>query len=116
MYRAKLIPAVLTVAVGLGVAFAVNGANHNGEQQEATAIQNAKISLMQAIAAAEKHTGGKAIDSGIENQNGKVIAYDIAVVKENAVQKVLVDMGTGQVIKVTAADSEHEDEGEHEND
>lgn len=119
MFRSKIIPAVLAVAVGLGgatAAFAANGTNRNDERQEATAIQSAKTSLVQAIAAAEQHTGGKAIDSGIENQNGKVIAYDIEVVKENIVQKVLVDMGTGQVIKVTAAESEHEDDGEHEND
>ena len=121
MFRSKIIPAILAATLGLGSAaavFAANGANQNHAQQEAIAIQNAKTSLVQAIAAAEQHTGGKAIESGIENQNGKIIAYEVKVVTGNTVQEVLVDLGTGQVMKVTAAKSEHAKEkaGKHKND
>ena len=118
MFRSKIIPVLVAAVVGLGgtaAVFAANGSNQNRAQQEATAIQNAKISLVQAITAAEQYTGGKAIDSGIENQNGKVIAYEVKVVKDNTVQEVLVDLGTGQVMKVTAAHSEHEEAGKHKN-
>ena len=119
MFRSKIIPVIVAAVVGFGgtaAVFAANGASHQKEaQQEATAMQNAKISLVQAIAAAEQQTGGKAIDSGIENQDGKILGYDIQVVTANGVQSVLVDLGTGQVTKVTAANSEHEEAGEHEN-
>ncbi|MGH8863195.1 MAG: PepSY domain-containing protein [Burkholderiales bacterium] len=117
MFRSKIIPATLAGAIALGgatAAFAANGANHNDEQQEAAAVQNAKTSLVQAIAAAEQHTGGQAIDTGVENHDGKVIGYDVKVAKGNTVQKVLVDLDTGEVLKVTAADPEHEEGGEHE--
>lgn len=119
MFRSKIIPATLAVTVALGgaaAAFAANGANQDDEQQEAAAVLNAKTSLARAIAAAEQHTGGKAIDTGIENHDGKVIGYDVKVAKGNTVQKVLVDLDTGKVLKVTAADSEHGEDGEHESD
>jgi uncharacterized membrane protein YkoI len=78
MLRSKIISAAVAVTVALGstVVFAANGAKQDDERQEAAAVLNAKTSLAQAIAAAEQHTGGKAIDSGIENRNGKVIGYD----------------------------------------
>jgi uncharacterized membrane protein YkoI len=118
VFHSKIIPATLAgfVAVGTAIgAFAANGALANDEQQEAAALLNAKTSLVQAITAAEQHTGGKAIDSGIEDQNGKVIAYDVKVIKGNTVQKVLVDIDTGKILEVTTADAEHGN-GEHEND
>ena len=118
MLRFKIIPAAgaVTVALGSAVVFAANGVKQDDERQEAAAVLNAKTSLAQAIAAAEQHTGGKAIDSGIENQNGKVIGYDVKVAKDNTVQKVIVDLNTGQVLKVVAADAGPEENGEHEND
>jgi len=116
MFRSKIIPVTLTVAIALGGAGTIFAANshQDDEHQEAAAVLNAKTSLLQATAAAEQHTGGKAIDAGIENHNGKVIAYDVKVVKGNTVQKVLVDLETGKVLRVTAAKSEHEEDGEHE--
>jgi uncharacterized membrane protein YkoI len=118
MLRSNIIPAAVAVAVALGSAAAVaaNAAQQDDERQEAAAVLNAKTSLAQAIATAEQHTGGKAIDGGIENRNGKVIGYDIKVSKGNAVQEVLVDLNTGQVLKVTAVDTGHEENGEHESD
>lgn len=117
MLRSKIIPSAVAVAVTLGsaAAFAANAAPQDDERQEAVAVLNAKFSLGQAIAAAEQHTGGKAIDSGIENQHGKV-GYDIKVASGNTVQKVLVDLNTGQVLKVAVANTGHEENGEHESD
>lgn len=123
MFQSRIITASLAAAIalgGAGAAFAANGENRNeqrdDEQQEAVAVQNAKISLAQAISAAEQYTGGKAIDSGIENHDGKVLGYDVKVIKSGAVQQVLVDMGTGHVLKVAAADSENEEGGEQDAD
>lgn len=117
MFRSKIIPATLASIVALGTAhaaFAVNGANQTDEQQEAAAVQNAKTSLVQAITAAEQHTGGKAIDISIEDHDDRVIGYHVKVAKGNTVQEVLVDLNTGQVLKVTANASEDDEDGEHE--
>jgi uncharacterized membrane protein YkoI len=65
------------------------------EKKELTGIASAKTPLLDAIKAAEKEAGGKAIDAGIEEHEGKV-SYQVAVVKNGAVQPMLVDPATGQ--------------------
>jgi uncharacterized membrane protein YkoI len=121
MLRTKIIPialaAVIAVGSTLSVAYAANN-NRDGDNegaQELAAVVNAKTSLGQAIAAAEQQSGGKAIDAGLENENG-TMTFAVEVAKDNTVQKVLVDLQTGKVLKVLAADSEHGEHGEHEND
>lgn len=120
MVRSKSILActvVLITLAGAGAALA----GENDQQSELNAVTNAKTSLSQAIAAAEQETGGKAVETGLENQDG-VMAYEIKVAKGNTLQKVLVDADSGKVTKVMAADAgdenaEHEDQdedGEHE--
>lgn len=117
MLRSKLLPAAMIAVMaiaGTGAAFAANGSKRHhdeakDEQAEITAILNAKTSLVQAIAAAEKQTGGKAVETGLENENG-VMAYEIEVANGTTVQKVLVDLDSGQVTKVAAADTGHEEE------
>src|ERR1700704_6552537 len=116
MLRTKIVPiamaAVIAVGSTVGVAHAANndrGANESA--QELAALVNAKTTLAQAIAAAEQQTGGKAIDAGIENENG-AMAFAVEVAKDNTIQKVLVDLQTGKVLKVVAADN---DDGENEN-
>lgn len=64
------------------------------EKKELTGIADAKTSMLDAIKAAEKEGGGKAIDAGIEDRDGK-LWYQIAIVKAGAVQPVLVDPATG---------------------
>jgi len=116
MFRSKIFPAtlvaVLTLA-GTGAAFADNNGKETDEQHELSAVTNAKTSLSQATAAAEQETGGKAVGTGLENQEGP-LAYEIEIAKGNTLQKVLVDLDSGKVIKVTAANAGHEDPGEHE--
>ncbi len=56
-----------------------------------------------------------AIDAGIEKENG-VTAFAIEVAKDNAVQKVLVDLETGKVLKVVASDKEQNESDEQDND
>jgi uncharacterized membrane protein YkoI len=120
MVRSKSILActvVLITLAGAGAALA----GENDQQSELNAVTNAKTSLSQAIAAAEQETGGKAVETGLENQDG-VMAYEIKVAKGNTLQRVLVDADSGKVTKVMAADAgdenaEHEDQdedGEHE--
>ena len=118
----RIIPAGLVAALALGgatAAFAENNGEKANEQHEVSAVTNAKTSLWQAIAAAEQETGGKAVDAGIENQNG-AMAYEVEIAKGTSLQKILVDFASGKVIKVTASNSgcdeagEQSEAGEHE--
>lgn len=112
MLRSRILPIPMVAAIalgGAGAAFA--GEKEVDEQQEITTVLSAKTSLAQAIAAAEQQTGGKAIDTGLENQDGN-IAYEVMVAKGTTVQKVLVDLNTGTVLKVMASESQEEDKDE----
>jgi uncharacterized membrane protein YkoI len=119
MFRSKLVPAAMVAVMaiaGAGSAFAANDSHRNreeskNEQAEIGAIMNAKTSLAQAIAAAERQTGGKAVETGLDNQNG-VMAYEVLVANGTTVQKVLVDLDSGQVTKVAAGRLDHEDHEE----
>jgi uncharacterized membrane protein YkoI len=73
------------------------------EKKELSGITSAKNSMLDAIKAAEKEGGGKAIDAGIEEHDGKMW-YQVAVVKSGAVQPILVDPATGQA-KPAASDA-----------
>ena len=108
--------AVIAVGSTVGVAHAANNDRSANEgAQELAALVNAKTTLAQAITKSEQQTGGKAIDAGLENENG-AMAFAVAVAKDNTVQKVLVDLQSGKVLKVAAADSEHGEDGEHDSD
>jgi hypothetical protein len=99
---------VLPALAGLAVFAGGLAAAHAGAGQDAAeiaALRSAKTSLLQAIATAERTAGGKAINAGLDNENG-VMSYSVEILKDTAVETVLVDLGTGQVMKVTPADSE----------
>jgi uncharacterized membrane protein YkoI len=69
----------------------------NGETKEQTALQGTKIRLSEAIATAERQTGGKAFDAGVDADHG---APRIVVETNGAkgVQTVIVDAGSGRVV------------------
>ena len=72
------------------------------EKKELASVTDAKASLLDAIKTAETEVGGKTVDAGIEEHDGKVW-YQIAVVKNGAVQPVLVDPATGKAQPQSAA-------------
>ena len=84
----------------------------SGEQNEAAALAQAKISLSQAIAAAEQHAGGKAARAELEDENGKLV-YGVEVLGGGKSTDVKVDITTGQVLSAQADTADHE-RGEHE--
>ncbi len=86
--------AMFGVAAAGGTAFA--GENSKEEAQDAALLASAKISLSQAITAAEQQYGGKAIGAGIDNANGH-LSITVDVAKGQSVQTVLVDPQTGKV-------------------
>jgi uncharacterized membrane protein YkoI len=91
------IPAVLTLA-GLLVAGGITAAEAgHDENREANALQNAKVTLSQAISIAEQQTGGRAYDAGVDIDHG---ATRIAVETNGpkGVQTVLVDPASGKIL------------------
>lgn len=58
----------LMMAGPVGTAFATR---QGGVDPEPAAVASMKVSLIQAITAAELHTGGKAFDAGVDVDLGK---------------------------------------------
>lgn len=112
MNRKKLVPLAFTVILATGTAGGALLA-HAGESErsDAAALANAKVTLSQAIAAAERQTGGHAIGAGLENQNG-VVSISVDVARKQGVETVLVDPQTGQVATIRPADDGHDGEAE----
>lgn len=106
-----VIPGVAAIAIGVGMAGgAVAESEDSGLDDDAAVMLAAKVTLVDAIATAEKEVGGKAIGAGTDDQDGALfIAVNVA--QGEKVQKVLIDPQTGKVIKITAADEGDEDEG-----
>jgi uncharacterized membrane protein YkoI len=114
MDRNKLIAAVLvgTMAAGAldpaGTAYARS--KREGAANEAQIIADAKITMAQAIAAAENQVGGKAVETGIEDENGTV-AFEVEVLKDGQRHEVLIDPQSGEVLKTTLSDNEDDESG-----
>ena len=69
----------------------------SSQVQEQTALQGTQVTLSQAIAVAERQTGGKAYDAGVDVDHGK----PRVVVETNGpkgVQTLMVDVQNGQVV------------------
>lgn len=118
MIRRTLLTATLAgvIASGaIGGSIAVYARNNEQATNEAAIMANAKITLAQAIATAEQQVGGRAVGTGIEDQDGTVY-FEVQVVKGGARQKVLVDPQTGKIVKTVTADNEHNDRGPENDD
>ena len=103
--------AVVTTTV-IGSAYAAESA-----ENDALAITGAKISLTQAVAAAEQHVGGQASKAKYEHEKGQTM-FDVEVVKDKRVMDVKIDPMTGQVIASTEdkADQGEDKAGHNEED
>lgn len=119
MLRRKLMTAALvgTLAAGtLGgsvAAYARNGGDSRTD--ETSIVANAKITMAQAIAAAEQQVGGKAAGSEIEDQDGTVY-FEVQVLKNGTRHKVLIDPQSGKVVKTVTAENERGENGHEGND
>lgn len=116
MTRPKLLSLTLAgvlAAGAFGMVGAVSAKEKDSKTNEASIVANAKVTMAQAIATAESQVGGKAVGTGIEDQNGTV-AYEVEVLKDGQKHKVLVDTQSGQV-KTAMVDNEHNENG-HEGD
>lgn len=103
-----IIPAAVAFAIGAGAhGDVLAAANKLGFDKDVAAMLQAKVTLAEAIATAEKEAGGKAINAGVDNENGTIF-IGVAVAKGEKVQKVLIDPQTGKVVKITAKDEDGE--------
>lgn len=117
MIRRTLLTATLAGVIASGAvggSIAAYARNNEQATNEAAIMANAKITMAQAIATAEQQVGGKAVGTGIEDQDGTVY-LEVQVVKDGARQKVLVDPQTGKIVKTVTADNERNERG-HESD
>lgn len=117
MLTKKFIAGLVLIPLVAGVvspAFA-EGKSEAGESNvnETQALMNAKISIGDAIKTAEAEGKGKAVDSGLSDENGE-ISYQVEVVAQDGKRTdVFVDLQTGKVLKMAAADS-GDDDGDDE--
>jgi uncharacterized membrane protein YkoI len=89
-------------ATAIGTAYAAKSA-----ENDALAIAGAKISLTQAVTAAEQHVGGKSSRAEYERHKGQWV-FDIEVVKDTRVTDVKVDPVSGNVIAATKDKADHD--------
>jgi uncharacterized membrane protein YkoI len=110
MIRKHILALAAVAALG-GVA----GIAYAGDTLDADAMAKlmaAKTTLGQAIAIAEKETGGKAIDADFAHEDGAMTA-EIEVLKDKSVSKVVIDADSGKVLKVTVAEAD-KDNGDND--
>ena len=110
----KLMVGLILIPFSLGItvpAFAEeNEGSGEGQVNETQAIMNAKISIADAIRAAEIESKGKAVDSGLNDENGTV-SYQVEVLMPDGKRiDVFVDLETGKVLKMGAAGSDEGDQ------
>jgi uncharacterized membrane protein YkoI len=80
-------------------------------ENEAALQKLAKITLEDAVRAAQGAAPGTITESGIENEDGNVV-YTVEVRSGNSTSEVIVDAGNGKVLAVVAdADSEGSEGG-----
>jgi uncharacterized membrane protein YkoI len=108
--KSILFTVIGVTALGASLAFAgVSGANE-GQENNAALLSKAKISLTQAIAAAEGHLQGKAIRAELEDENGTLV-YGVEVTSGTQTTDVKVDINDGKILSAQADQADHETEG-----
>ena len=109
-----LVAAIFLVPLTIGLAVPAfaeeNAESGEGQVNETQALMNAKISIADAIRAAEIESKGKAVDSGLNDENGTV-SYQVEVLMADGKRiDVFVDLETGKVLKMAAADVDEGDQ------
>ncbi|MGX6566875.1 PepSY domain-containing protein [Cupriavidus necator] len=112
MYRCtKLAVLGLAIAITGAGAYAAKGDMENN----ATAINQAKVPLTRAVTVAEQHVNGKAARAEYENSKQGWI-YDVEVVSGGKVFDVRVDARNGTVISSAEDKADHDDDHDHDYD
>ena len=78
------------------------------KQNDAMAIESAKVTLSQAVSTAEQHVGGNAVRAEYEPTKAGW-AYDVEVVNGTKVFDVRVDANSGTVLSSNEDQADHDD-------
>lgn len=106
-----VIPGVAAIAIGVGVAGCAFADTEKSD--DAAAMLAAKVTLTDAIATAEKEAGGKAIEAGMDDQDGTLFIA-VHVAQADKVRMVLIDPQSGKVVKIAEKDDDDEDGDEND--
>lgn len=79
------------------------------DRDEFTRLGASSTTLAAAIATAEQHIGGKAIEASFDNEDG-TMRFEVEVAKDNAVHKVMIDSADGKVLKVAGGEKDEHNE------
>ena len=114
--RIKMLAPLVAMSMVAATASAAFAENHKGEtsdQAEAQMMMQAKVTLAEAIKAAETAQSGKALSASFEANKGQP-AYEVEVaVASGSTEAVLVDAQTGKILKKLTDDEQGENgEGE----
>jgi uncharacterized membrane protein YkoI len=104
----------LLVAAGIATAAGLAFAKTSGDENDAVAdLAKVRISLVQAVSAAEAHAGGRATKAELDGERGAVV-FDVEVVTpDSKVFDLKVDAADG---KVLSSQLDQADRGEKDED
>lgn len=108
MYRCTK-PSLLAIAVAIAATGAFAYAAKGGIENDALAIDKARIPLIQAVRVAEQHANGKASRAEYENSKQGGV-YDVEVVSGARVFDVRVDADKGTVISSAEDKADQDDD------
>ncbi|MFG0320661.1 MAG: PepSY domain-containing protein [Planctomycetota bacterium JB042] len=99
-------------------AFAVSTAAGPKAARAAKLLAGKTFSIPKAIEAAERRTGGRAIEAEIEIEDGKVVVEIEVLVTEGDVKllEVEVDGETNEILEIEDEDAEEEDDDDDDGD
>ncbi len=95
---ATILPATMAAMIAVGATGAVHASTGESEShREIATVLGAKTSLVQAIDAAERHSGGRAMKIDVEKKNGAFL-YEVKTVSKDRITEILVDPASGTVV------------------
>lgn len=100
MLHRTTLPAALVAALAFGTVPALAATTSQATTPDVAGFQHAKVTLDQAIAAAEKESGGKAASANFEMMNGKD-GYVVSVLAQGKMQELWVDPQSGKATPET---------------
>ena len=86
---------------------AANVAHASELKDKLTLLSHAKISLIEAIKAAEQKTGGKALEAELDD-GSSTVQFEIKILKDGKIYEVIIDGKTGNVLKISLDDESNE--------
>ncbi len=101
--KAAIAATLAASAIGLAIPMhsqAAEQQNAKDDAAEYSKLSGAKISLSQAVDAAERKFGGKAVNAALDNEQASA-AFEIELMTEKGSQTVAVDGVTGEAATVS---------------